>query len=134
MVIWGKSGKKKVVTFGDFFSWGFSLTLFVLFIVDSFSCSFICGESLVEHAKHAVEARKVALQHWKNMRLKQMKLNGGTTSSTKKTMKNDEIEMVSVNSSNDVAVEGEEELTGNEILNWGGSVDDPTSAAGKGKQ
>ena len=48
-------------------------------------------------------------------------------------MKNDEIEMVSVNSSNDVAVEGEEELTGNEILNWGGSVD-LTSAAGKGKQ
>ena len=101
--------------------------------MDSFSFSFICGESLVEHAKHAVEARKVALQHWKHMRLTQMKLNGGTTSSTKKTMKNDEIEMVSVNTSNDVAGEGEEELTGNEILNWGGSVD-PTSAAGKGKQ
>lgn len=122
------------------FSFVFSFGFFMAYLImigpeyDNGNLGFICGESLVEHAKHAVEARKVALQHWKNMRLKQMKLNGGTTSLTKKTMKNDEIEMVSVNSSNDVAVEGEEELTGNEILNWGGSVDDPTSAAGKGKQ
>jgi len=123
-----------VSLFVDFFFLGFFSNSSRSVHCGFFSCSFICGESLVEHAKHAVEARKVALQHWKNMRLKQMKLNGGTTSSTKKTMKNDEIEMVSVNSSNDVAVEGEEELTGNEILNWGGSVDDPTSAAGKGKQ
>ena len=118
------------------FSFVFSFGFFMAYLItigpefDNGNLSFLCGGSLVQHAKHAVAERKQSLANWKSMRKKGIQTNGPTmpknsknsTNSTKSTTTGkDAIEMITTNGGEqDKDTEGaKEELSGNEIMNWG---------------
>ena len=127
------------------FSFVFSFGFFMAYLItigpefDNGNLSFLCGGSLVQHAKHAVAERKQSLANWKSMRKKGIQTNGPTmpknsknsTNSTKSTTTGkDAIEMITTNGGEqDKDTQGtKEELTGNEIMNWGNKEEEEEEA------
>ena len=83
-----------------------------------------CGQSLVEHAGHTVQETNVALAAWKKWKLEQIKeqQKEQDTSTTNDHKKDKDIELISVNSGNNVATSGSElkaELSSADIMSWG---------------
>jgi hypothetical protein len=98
------------------FSFVFSFGFFMAYLVmvgpeyDNGNLGSLCNQSLVEHAVQTVQETKDALAAWKKYKLETLNQDGAKEN----TDKDDNIELVAVTAGTD-----KEELSGEEILNWG---------------
>merc|ERR1712028_202294 len=114
------------------FSFVYSFGFFMAYLImigpeyESGYLGFICGSSLINEANEAVEARKNAVALWKKFKLKAIADGTDSSNNSKKSKKSNQkmkqngtvaIEMSNATIKNEDEIE---ELTGKEILNWGG--------------
>lgn len=110
------------------FSFVYSFGFFMAYLImigpeyESGYLGFICGSSLINEANEAVEARKNAVALWKKYKLKAIADGTDSKKSKKSNQKKKQNGTVAIEMSN-ATIKNEdeiEELTGKEILNWGG--------------
>jgi len=114
------------IGFSFIFSFGFFMTYLAMIgpEYDNGNLGAFCGQSLVEHAVHTVQETNDALAAWKKWKLEQIKeqQKEQDTSTTNDPKKDKDIELISVNSGNNVATSGSElkaELSSADIMSWG---------------
>ena len=107
------------------FSFVFSFGFFMAYMImigpeyDSGNLGFLCGQSLVQEALHAVAERKKAVARWKAERLQSIANGGGDVTTTKTPTNNNKLPSIGVEMTAGTNINDEpEELSGVEIRNW----------------